>query len=76
MYGPVETFYSGGGLVASTVDYIMVERQSLNQVLSCKVLDNDCVNLSSHLPVFCLLRFSLSSISKFNKQKKLYQSSG
>ena len=67
--GPVETFYSGGGLIASTVDYIMVEKQSLNQVLSCKVLDDDCVNLSSHLPIFCLLRFSLPSISKFNKQK-------
>lgn len=67
--GPIETFYSGGGTIASTVDYILVEKQSLRLVQSCKVSDDHCANLSSHFPLYCSLLFCLPLSPLSNNQK-------
>lgn len=58
--GPVETFYSNEGTVATTVDYILVQKQSLSLIESCvSQMDDHCDNLSFHLPVACSIKINL-----------------
>ena len=47
--GPIETFNSYMG--SSCIDYIMVQKDRLQNVRSCSVLENEANNTSDHEPV-------------------------
>ena len=51
--GATASFVSYGDLYESLIDHILLPIERLDTVLSCKILDDDVLNISRHLPVLC-----------------------
>ena len=67
---PIETFYGGNGLSASTIDHIMIRNHNLHFVEQCCVAENYGDNLSYHLPVFCTICIPME-LKKTTRKPKL-----
>ena len=57
--GPIETFYGQEGLITTTIDHIFMKVDELFLVSDCSVQNENCINLSFHLPIFCSLNIHL-----------------
>ena len=57
--GPIETFYGQDGLITTTINHIFMKVDELSLVSDCSVQNENCSNLSFHLPIFCSLNIDL-----------------
>lgn len=57
--GPIETFYSNGGLVRTTVDHILIQEDKVNVITSCIVLDESYKNMLFHRPISCTVSLAV-----------------
>ncbi|KAI8517105.1 hypothetical protein Bbelb_056860 [Branchiostoma belcheri] len=54
--GPTETFETKNSDHKSTIDHIMIPREAVSEVLACRVIEEDALNMSDHKPVVATLR--------------------
>ena len=70
--GPVDTYY--GPIGSSCIDYFMTPKEINSTITECRVLEEDVLNTSDHLPIRLVLNLKLipsaSSVGHFNKSIK------
>ena len=57
--GSIETFYGQDRPITTTIDHILMKVDELFLVSDCSVENENCNNLSFHLPIFCSLNIHL-----------------
>ena len=53
--GAVSTFVSYDGRYESLIDHVFLSGESCDLVRSCCIVEDDCLNVSSHRPIICSL---------------------
>lgn len=54
--GPKSTFVSYDNTTETCIDHIIFPSDKLHYVVGCKILDDDCLNVSRHRPVLCSVK--------------------
>ena len=54
--------YSGSK--ETLIDYMCIQTSAVGDVLSCAILDDSAINVSTHRPITCSIRFSFKPISQ------------
>lgn len=67
--GPTGTCYSCNGSQISSIDHIMIRKDDLHLVKECRVSNDNCDNLSYHLPIFCTICMPIE-LNKVTKKCK------
>ena len=67
--GPTETFYLCNGSQISSIDHIMIRKDDVHLVKECRVSNDNCDNLSYHLPIFCTICIPIE-LNKVTKKCK------
>lgn len=62
--GPIETYSANKGTCLTTVDHIMIIEDHADLVISCEVRTEQCLNLSYHHPIVCVLQISATHCIK------------
>ena len=68
--GPIETYYTNNGLTKTTVDHIFIPQEQISSILHAAVLEECSSNLSTHMPVSCVLKTQIprKSCSSYNRK--------
>ena len=53
--GADSTFVSYSGEHTSMIDHILVPSEDVDLISECRILDDDALNVSNHIPVFCCI---------------------
>jgi len=69
--GPVETFETKNTKNKSTIDHIIVPGEIVAEVISCKVMEDDVLNMSDHKPVIAILKNKPKEWKESNPTEKL-----
>ena len=59
--GASTTFVSYSGEYTSLIDHILIRMEKVDLVLTCKVPDDDTLNISSHRPILMHFEIFLSN---------------
>ena len=56
--GPLATYYANGGTIKTTTDFIFMDKDDMDCVHACRVVEDNSMNLLFHLPIICTLKIS------------------